>query len=282
MKATTMRATLISAVLVVLLLFVAVGDVKAATPYTTITMDFGWAIADSLFPRYIYATVLGHRTAIANGTHNDISELTATVIPYPNVSAATGSLKVVSSSANDKTASTGALDVEIYGLDANWNEQSEHITMNGTDTVAVVGEYRRINNMYVYDVGTAGVAVGNIVLTNGAGDTTYSKILATNDRAYQAHYTIPSGQKGFVTGWSTGTEGTKAALFRLSAKVDVGDRSRLSLFHTEAIMISRNSSYYHEFRIPLELPDRCDVKVTGEGLGGAVEGTAAIYLFHKK
>jgi len=278
MKATTMRATLISAVLVVLLLFVAVGDVKAATPYTTITMDFGWAMADSIFPRYNYVTVIGYNGAIQINADDDISELGANVIPYPTI---TDTLRLVSGSADDAAAGTGARDVEIYGLDANWNEQSEHFTMAGTDTVQAANFYRRINNMYIYDVGSGGVAAGAIVLTNGAGDTTYAKITAGETQDLTAHFTIPSGKQGFITGWSAGAGSTKPVRFLLNATVDIGDRSRLGLFHSEDIILVQGSNAYIPFPIPIELPDRCDVKITGFGVGGAGEGTASVYIYYK-
>ncbi len=51
---------------------------------------------------------------------------------------------MVSSSANDTSAWSGARTIKIFGLDASGVEQTEMITLNGTTAVDSVGTYTRV------------------------------------------------------------------------------------------------------------------------------------------
>lgn len=48
-------------------------------------------------------------------------------------------LAFVSTSADDAEAGTGARTVTIIGLDGNWNQQTETVTLNGLTTVYSTG-----------------------------------------------------------------------------------------------------------------------------------------------
>jgi len=77
-------------------------------------------------------------------------------------------LKIKSTTANDTNGGTGAWTVKIYGLDSNYAEISETVTMNGTTAVTTVNSYIAVNYMKVVTVGTLKVNDGNIIIRNNA------------------------------------------------------------------------------------------------------------------
>lgn len=74
------------------------------------------------------------------------------------------SLEIVSSSANDTAAGTGARAVYIETIDGNWNEQIHVIALNGTTPVALPGVHLHTNRIFAVSTGSGHVNAGNITL----------------------------------------------------------------------------------------------------------------------
>lgn len=111
---------------------------------------------------------------------------------YPWLTTAT-SLEIVSASASDTSAGTGARTVLISGLDINYVEQSDVVTLNGVTPVAVPKQYFRINTMVVTTAGSAEGNVGLITLRDAGGGTTRGLISPGISITRQAIYTVPAG-----------------------------------------------------------------------------------------
>ena len=92
---------------------------------------------------------------------------------------------------DDKTATL----ILINGLDANYNQISENIKLNGTTTVTTVKSYFRINSMAV----TSGAPTGNITLKDTTDTTLYAEILAGNGRTLMGIYTVPAGYTFYLS-----------------------------------------------------------------------------------
>ena len=106
---------------------------------------------------------------------------------------------VISSSANDAAAGTGARTLRIYGLDANYALQQEDVTLNGTTGVATSNTYRRVYRAYVLTAGSVQTNVGALTLRH---TTTAANIFAVMAAGYgQTHvtaYTVPTGYSGYL------------------------------------------------------------------------------------
>jgi len=85
--------------------------------------------------------------------------------------------------------------VTINGLDANYNQISETLKLNGTTAVTTVKYYFRINSMAV----TAGAPTGNITLKDTTDTTLYAEILAGNGRTLMGIYTVPAGYTFYLS-----------------------------------------------------------------------------------
>ena len=92
---------------------------------------------------------------------------------------------------DDKTATF----VTINGLDANYNQISETIKLNGTTTVTTVKSYFRINSMAV----SSGAPTGNITLKDTSDTTLYAEIAAGNGRTLMGIYTVPAGYTFYLS-----------------------------------------------------------------------------------
>jgi hypothetical protein len=121
---------------------------------------------------------------------------------------------IVSSSANDSSAGTGARQVRITWMDATGTTVgTEDVTLNGTTAVNLVTTTKCfIEKMEVLTVGSTGSNVGIITLFTGAagGGTAVGTIAATNNQTFWAHHYVASGLVCSVTGTLIGSNSTVA------------------------------------------------------------------------
>ena len=129
-----------------------------------------------------------HKTIFKFGFNPDIDDSLETVWAegglYSYLSSATV-LKVSSSSTADDEGSTGAETVELFGLDDNYNEIIEVITLDGQTSVDTTKEYLRINRMIVRSAGSSGTNAGVIyagtgTVTAGVPANKYATVAAGN------------------------------------------------------------------------------------------------------
>lgn len=117
---------------------------------------------------------------------------------YPFQSSAV-TLEILSASANDTAAGTGARTFTIVGLDNNFNPISETITMAGVTPVQTVNQYRRVNACVIASAGSGNVNAGDVTLRVTGGGSTQALVRAGYGFAKQAIYTVPAGFTLLVT-----------------------------------------------------------------------------------
>ncbi len=104
-----------------------------------------------------------------------------------------GVTQLVSDSASDAAAGTGARQILVDGLDANYFRQTETVTLNGTTPVNCVNNYLRINNLTCTSAGSNKVNVGNITVTiNDGSPRTVSYMEAADGISQVGHYCVPA------------------------------------------------------------------------------------------
>ena len=135
--------------------------------------------------------------------------------------AAASVLTVVSDDANDDgdPADTGARTVTIEGLDANYEEISVTVTMNGTSAVSTTGfSFLRVNKAYVATAGSSATNEGTITIANST-PTTLASIAPGAGIAEQCVYTVPAGKTAYIGSFmlssynSTATAATAGQIF---------------------------------------------------------------------
>lgn len=102
----------------------------------------------------------------------------------------------------DTNPGTGAHAIIVIGLDADYNEVTEAVTLNGTGAVTTTTEYLRLYRAYCTTVGTAGYNVGNITISIGGNNQAY--IEAQQGQTHLASYTVPLGKTLVINYYNAG------------------------------------------------------------------------------
>ena len=150
----------------------------------------------------------GHKTLFKFGINGDVGTSVETVwaqggtYAYP---ASATVMKISSSSADDAAAGTGARTISIAGLDANYNEISETVILDGQTAVNTVNSYLRISRMFVVTAGSGATAAGTIyagtgTVTSGVPATVYGMIALNANQTQMAFWTVPAGYTLYLTG----------------------------------------------------------------------------------
>lgn len=156
-------------------------------------MEYHRGIMFGLIPTQARGAAYGHTPTVT--ANSDVWEGAGL---YPFQSSAT-KLEILSASANDTAAGTGARTFMIAGLDANFNSISETITMNGVTPVQTANNYLRINGLNLLTAGSGGVNAGDVTLRVTGAGATQAIARAGYGYAKQAIYTVPAGYTLLVT-----------------------------------------------------------------------------------
>jgi len=109
-------------------------------------------------------------------------------------------LDVFSSSANDAAAGSGARTVRLFGLDANGDEQTEDVTLDGTNPVTTSNTWFRMNRAICLTSGSSNQAFNAGEITARHTTTTANVFMvmpASTNQTTIAAYTIPAGKTGY-------------------------------------------------------------------------------------
>lgn len=189
----------------------------------------------------------------------------STVYSYP---ATVGTIHLTST-AND--AADDGSTVQVIGLDGNYNEVSEIITVGGDRGTQ---EFIRVFRMILVTAGTGTSNVGTITATHTQADSTdtvVAKILPTVGQTLMSTYTVPSGYSAYIV--------------RFYATVDVKDKqatiigvarpSGVGAFQTKAYFTSNGNTVDYKYEVPLKFPEKTDFEVRAKSPTGV--GITATY-----
>jgi hypothetical protein len=174
-------------------------------------------------------------------------------------------LYIVSTSANDAAAGTGARTVRTVYLDANGLQQVRTDTLNGTTPVSLGTGFSFIQWMEVASTGSSEVSAGNLSVTstNGAATvaTTFERITAGGNRSLSGRYKVPSDCHGHLVHWDAAAISTTMDT-RLRGQVFADDGAISTVYHfIDRVFLGSgaNSSQLLEYR---EIPANAIVKVS--------------------
>ncbi len=183
-------------------------------------------------------------------------------------------MRLVSTSNVDSIGTTGARTVQIFGLDSNWLEQNEVITLLGTDTIITDNTYMRLFRMMVITAGSGASNAGKIT-AHAVGTVRMAQIDTARNQTLMAIYTIPGNKIGYLTSHYGGMNNRKQAtcvpIYLLSCPSG-------QVFQTKSLLgvLSAGGSYYnHVYTAPLRFEPRTDIKMrTGRSTADGVDMSA--------
>ena len=159
------------------------------------TEPFDLQVSRNQIMGHTVVNINGYNAAVA-GTSIPLWE-NATTYTFPSTAL---TMTVASSSATDASPAK----VTINGLDANYNQLTEVVALNGTTGVTTVNKFLRINSIVMTAVASGQVSnVGTITVSNGG--TTYAQINPGLGRSQMTVYTVPNGYTFYlnrINAWS--------------------------------------------------------------------------------
>lgn len=187
------------------------------------------------------------------------------MVPHPTVASV---LTISSSSADDTSAGTGARTVFIKGLDGDYNEVSETVTLNGQTAVNTTNSYLYVNYFYVVTVGSGGANAGNInvgtgTVTAGVPAVLYDVIATGYNNRTTAHYCVPAGYTGYML---QGVFSSGQASGSTSVTGFLRQHGPDGVLRVGAVTTVNNGVADYLFELPYAIPEKNCVGATAIGV----------------
>jgi hypothetical protein len=229
------------------------------------TIGEGIHLARGAVSRTSHINKFGYNTAVG-ATFETITDLGGNQY-YPT---SAGVISVVSSDANDDGGDTGARTVEIQGLDGNYAEISETVTLNGTSAVTTTKLFHRVFRGKVLTAGSSGINEGTITLSIGGNNV--ASISADNGgQTLMAVYTVPAGKKGYIIKFQGSLSKNQEAQFMIRTKNGTTDAA----WQVKGMFGTFANTVGYEYPVPLEVTEKTDIEVRAKA--GATSECGAIF-----
>jgi hypothetical protein len=152
-------------------------------------------------------------------------------------------------------------------LDANYNEVTETVTMNGQTAVTMTASLIRVNYAYVVTAGSGNSAAGDIYIgtgtvTAGVPATVYDIIKFDYNTTITGSYTVPAGYTAYVSqglfsaGQAGGSNQIQGRLLT---------RGTDNIRRTAAVTSINNGVADYKFEYPLAVPEKTTLEATAVG-----------------
>ena len=160
------------------------------------------------------------------------------VYPYP----AAGVITITS-------ASNAGADVEVQGLDSNFEPATEVVSIGGTGTTT----FSRIFRAIMVDTNN------DSDVTINQGGSIAAKIIEDQGQTLMAVYTVPAGKTAYLThvNYSSDKAATNSAMqFRLFARPENGT------FNIKGVLSSAGGAVIdYKYDVPLKFTEKTDIKI---------------------
>lgn len=191
---------------------------------------------------------------------------------------------IIDSISSSSTADT--MDIQLQGLDANFDLVTQNVTLNGQTRVALgtnlIRIFRMKNNGTVDLVGNAYV-YENTALTGGVpNDRTKIRSLINNgnNQTLMAVYTVPQDKVGYLRDWYASTAGSSKdsqyiiRLWARSYNEGLGVYNAWQLKHITSISDVGTSYVQHKYEEPETFIGKVDIRMTVEATAVGASGAS--------
>ena len=205
----------------------------------------------------------GRNSAPANGVEETVWD-GSNLYPWATWDAGADNVYLKSSATGDESKT-----IFIQGLDADFNLQSETVTLDAADSttgVASANTYVRLFRMY--NIGDTDF-VGNVGAHYGsAGGTLVAQVLIGQGQTLMAVYTVPAGHTAYLMKYDFSGSANAAISSRLLFRPP---NNVFRIQHSGAVY---GGQYDYEFQIPISIPEKTDIDLRlTASTGSAVLGT---------
>jgi hypothetical protein len=185
--------------------------------------------------------------------------------------AAAGVVSITSTSLLDTGGGTGARTVDLVGVDADYKQITETVTLKGLLPVVTTQKFLRLLRFQAGEVGVSASNAG--LITAVIGGYPQAQMVAGESFAFMSHFTVPLGRTMYVK--------------TIFASVGKNVECRLSVWlrqYGRALRVSTQIDVYQNVEmIPLEysliLPERSEIMLKAQNLGNGTVRVVAGYIY---
>lgn len=210
--------------------------------------NYGLGVAKGQFDDITHVHKFGAVPAMSQNQTGTIWDVNDTSYPW-SAFATAGTLSIPAVNASDNGKS-----VVLVGLDENYVELEETVTVSSSAATTTTGEFIRIFRAYVTN-GSA-TNVGNINIQKGG--TTVGRITAGKAQTLMAIYTVPAGKTGYilkgVATCQSGADATGDMFIRYFGQ----DSFRVG--HSFEVS-GTGGEYLYDFGVPVKIPEKSDIDI---------------------
>jgi hypothetical protein len=187
---------------------------------------------------------------------------------YTYLSAAE-TLQVSSDSTLDTSDGTGARTVLLEGLDTNWEEVSDTITMNGTASVESAVSFLRVFRAKVVTAGTGETNADVINIKDNADTVLMAEIVAGRGQTEMAMWTVPASHTFFLTQVNIAEGNNKKCHVPLYTRDNAISDAAWQLKNENVVNLNDISV---PFSLPLKITEKTDIefRASASSVGGDV------------
>jgi len=234
-------------------------DIRSITQVGT-SEPFELQVARGQIPGHSFVHKFGAVPEMSVNTTGTIWDVDDTLYPW-SAFATAGTLTVDRASASD-----AGKTITIVGLDSNYEEITENVTLTAATGNATTQSFIRVYRAYMYN-GSA-TNVGNIDVKKGA--TTVARITAGKGQTLMAVYTVPAGYTAYLTQGvmtiESGGDATGDMFVRYSGEI------AFRIGHSFEVA---SSEYHYGFTIPQRIPAKSDIDIRASVRTNNSRATAA-------
>ena len=188
---------------------------------------------------------------------------------------------VSSTSANDSGTGIGARTILIQGLDEDYNEIEETITLSGQTQVATQLSYLRVYRAFVTlagsNEGTSGVIyIGSSGSTGGVPNSSVYASISIGNQTQIAAYTVPAGYTLYIDEINF-TAAVSQAQKLVHCKFNSRDYES-NVFRTRFVQVIQSNQLIQSFKYPQEFTEKTDLEcrvstdTTNTAIGASFQG----------
>lgn len=224
--------------------------------------NYGLGIAKGQFQNVSATHRFGAVPAMSQNQTGTIWDVNDTTYPWASLATA-GTLSIPAVNASDNGKS-----VVIEGLDADYVEQSETVTVSSSGAVTTTNSFIRVSQAYLTNGSPINVGAINVQISG----TTVCRISAGRGISLMAVYTIPSGHIGYLT----------KGVCTCQSGADATGNMYVRYFGQESFRVGHSfevsgtgGEYQYDFSIPIKLPAKTDIDVRASVRSNNARLTAA-------
>lgn len=168
------------------------------------------------------------------------------------------------------TSTTDNSQITIEGLDADYNELSNVVTLNGTTTVTTSGSYLRAYRAFVSDDNEP---AGDVTVTHSGSNIAI--ISADEGQTLMATYTVPAGYTAYLYQLVLGGA---AELANKYMTIRLRTRKPNGIFRTQAKYTVASQTFEETMVFPLVYPEKTDIEITAQSSSQVQQASAMFDL----